>query len=481
MLVIGSGIAGMSTALHLSKMGKVTMLTKTKLISGSTPLAQGGIAGVINPKDSFEKHIHDTIKVGGFTNNKSTVEILVKNAPQEIHFLRKLGVPFEKDQHLEGGHSFPRVSNVKDISGKIIAETLAFHVLSNKNINIIENAEVLSLEDTTCNFKKIIFRHHINNSNIKKIIRSKYVVFATGGYSSLYNASTSPKDNLGDGISICLNAKIKTKDLDKVQFHPTVFKINRKKNQPQLLLTEAIRGFGARIINQDEDKIIDALQPRDVVSRAIYIAEKNGDNVFLDARNIENFSKHFPYVSSVLQKEFNMNAEKDLLPITFGAHYCMGGIETDINGETSVKNIYAVGECANTGVHGNNRLASNSLLEGVVFARQIAKHITKKQENNLNNLEILEKVEDLECIEEIEEINKISENTELNNQFLDIIKNTLSQYLSIETDLIKKRENIKLAQEIFQKFENKKSELSQKNQNILLLVQNLAQDAKRNV
>lgn len=475
-LIIGSGIAGMSTALHLSKLGKVILCTKSKLISGSTPLAQGGIAGVINTKDSFEKHIQDTMNAGGNTNNKHAVELLVYQAPEEIQFLENLGVHFEKDQHLEGGHSFPRVSNSKDISGKIIAEALALNVRANKNISIIENADVCEInpQNTSISYIK-------NKIKYNKV--SHYIIIATGGYSSLYQNSTSPNENMGDGISLCINAGIATKDLHKVQFHPTVLN-KKRKNKPQLLLTEAIRGFGATIVDKNGKEIIDALQPRDIVSKAIYDEEKKQKSkncVFLDARNIKNFSTKFPFISNILETEFSLHAEKNVLPITFGAHYCMGGIETNIWGKTSSHNIYAVGECANTGVHGNNRLASNSLLEGLVFARQIAKNISKKIKNkNVNYSENTIYKENKNCTVHYKSEEKYAQ---YNSEFLETIKNSLSLYISIETNTKKKIENINTAIKIFNEIKNsiEFQNLSEKNKNILILSQKLANDAINNV
>ena len=484
-IIIGSGIAGMSTALHLSKLGNVTLYTKSKLISGSTPLAQGGIAGVIDAKDSFENHIQDTMKAGGYANNTQAVELLVHRAPEEIKFLHKIGVQFEKDQHLEGGHSFPRVSNIKDISGKIIAEVLAQNVHANTNITIQEHATVYEIDP---NDMSIVYEQ--NQKKYKHF--SDFIIVATGGYSSLFQNSTSPQENMGDGISLCINAGIKTKDLDKVQFHPTVLQ-KKRKNKPQLLLTEAIRGFGAKIINKEGNEIIDALQPRDIVSKAIYneelrnITNNKKNPVFLDARNIINFSTQFPFLANVLATEFSLNPEKELLPISFGAHYCMGGIETNIWGETSSKNIYAVGECANTGVHGNNRLASNSLLEGLVFARQIAIDIQTKIENlkkkrkKIKYQKKLEQLEQLEERKEREEIEKLEENNIYNQEFLKTIKKTLSQYLSIEENKEQKKENIKTAQKIFNTIETHKIFLSETNKNILVLVQELVKDAQTHV
>ncbi len=475
-LVIGSGIAGMSTALHLSKLGKVILCTKSKLISGSSPLAQGGIAGVINKNDSFESHIQDTMNAGRNTNNKKAVELLVHQAPEEIQFLENLGVRFEKDQHLEGGHSFPRVSNSKDISGKIIIETLAFNILANRNISIMENTELCKIDAQN----KSISSRSNNTNNVNRIF-AEYIIVATGGYSSLYQDSTSPKENMGDGISLCINAGIATKDLDKVQFHPTV--LNKKReNKPQLLLTEAIRGFGAKIIDKNGKEIIDALQPRDIVSKAIYYEEKKQKSkncVFLDARNIKNFSTKFPFIANILETEFALNAEKNLLPITFGAHYCMGGIKTNIWGETSTPDIYAVGECAHTGVHGNNRLASNSLLEGLVFARQIAKSISNKIKNKnkkYSENRIYKENKNETVYDESEE-----KYAQYNSEFLETIKNSLSQYLSIEENKIKKLENIQIVQKIFKDLEKNNYKLSYRNKNILTLVQRLAKDAENNV
>ncbi len=494
-LIIGSGIAGMSTAIHLSHLGRVILLTKTQLISGSTPLAQGGIAGVLHQEDSFEKHIQDTMNAGGNTNTLHAVTLLVHNAPEEIQFLENIGVQFEKTQHLEGGHSFPRVSNIKDISGKVIATTLAEKVRSHPNITLIENADVFSFNAIK---KQITYTNTLSFS--PHTLSADFIIFATGGYSSLYQNSTSPQENMGDGISLCINAGIETKDLHSVQFHPTVLN-KKRKNKPQLLLTEAIRGFGAKIVDKNGQEIIDALLPRDIVSKAIYdeelrnITSSEKNPVFLDARNITNFAEHFPFIAEVLLHEFHINPQTQLIPITFGAHYCMGGITTNIWGETNIPTIYAVGECANTGVHGNNRLASNSLLEGLVFARQIAKNIREKMKNinpsesvlsienknyTLSPKEEKKEEEEIVKVKEKEE-RRIEQYTEYNTEFLETIKNTLSQYLSIEGNKKIKIKNIQTAENIFKNLERNKSILSHTNKNILILVQKLAKDAKNNV
>lgn len=370
-IIIGSGISGLSAALFLADQFPVTIITKGNLLSGSTPLAQGGIAAVSNKDDSFDRHIEDTLKAGEYKNNTKAVETIVTNAPHIIDKLQQWGVEFEQETHLEGGHSFPRIFHCKDQTGKHIAETLAKKVIQHHNITIQENSILYSIKPDQ---KKVFFRNLHQHTSHSQCYGS--LILSTGGYSSLFSASSSPKGNTGDGIATAIQAGIHVSDMSQVQFHPTVLK---KERSPRLLLTEAIRGAGGKIVLQDGTEIVEPLLPRNVVSKAIWNAEQQGKEVFLDARFIENFDTQFPYIFHTLNTEFSINPQKDLIPITFGAHYCMGGITTGLYGETNITDIYAIGECAKTGVHGANRLASNSLLEGLVFAEQCSKKISTQR------------------------------------------------------------------------------------------------------
>lgn len=445
--ILGSGIAGLSSALFLEKHGKVCLISNTKLFSGSTPLAQGGIACTENPLDSFESHIQDTLKAGEYKNNLDAVKTLVNNAPLAIENLKKWGVKFQKTRHLEGGHSFPRILHNNDESGKIISNQLIKRVLESKNIFIKEFNDVYFLDSDNNYVSSYDLKNNIHNNFFYKNL-----IIATGGYSSLYNFSTSPKENLGTGISLAIKNNIITQDLGKIQFHPTVLNIPRS---PQLLLTEALRGDGATIIDQNKNEIVNPLSTRQKVSLAIFESQKKGNEVFLNTTMIKNFKNKFPFLFKTLTTDFNLDPSKNLLPITWGAHYCMGGIKTTLFGQTNKKNIYAVGECANTGVHGNNRLASNSLLEGIVFAKKCSEHIINNNfyKTNQNN-KYLEKTKNI-----------VYKNK---SQILPNIKNILSKYFSIERNEKSINKGVKILNEM--------QALNIKDENLLTLAKEIFKD-----
>ena len=392
--IVGSGIAGMSLAIRLSELGEVVLVSKSSLISGSTPLAQGGIAGVFKDEsdprksgDSFQKHFEDTMNAGRNMNTPEAVQILVESAPKVLQDLQDWGIRFHADKHLEGGHSHHRIFHTGDTTGKTIAEGLAQKVreiseISGK-IKVLEDTLLLGFSnnndlETNCNLS---LQASFYNTKTQKFleIESQKVFLATGGYASVFENSTTTVGGIGDGISIFLQAGGTVKNLSFIQFHPTVLSLPRT---PKLLLSEALRGAGAKIVNRKEEEIVAPLLPRDVVAQEIFDEEQQGERIFLDCRNVENFSEKFSSIYESLMREFFLDPTTDLLPITPAAHYCMGGIETDIYGKTNLPNVFALGECAHTGVHGKNRLASNSLLEGLVFANQIFEYI-KNAENSV--------------------------------------------------------------------------------------------------
>jgi L-aspartate oxidase len=378
-VIIGSGIAGMSLAIRLAEMNipqKIILITQSTLISGSTPLAQGGIASVSSNSDSFQNHFLDTLAAGRKKNNPEAVKILVESAPQAITDLQRWGVQFHTDLHLEGGHSHPRIFNTGDSSGKTIATALA-HTVQKKaqagKIEIRENSIFSGILQNSDETLSISYYDKVQKKNEE--IDAEKLFIATGGYSSVFANATTPKELTGSAIAVLMQAGVETKNLDWIQFHPTVVDLPRN---PRLLLSEAIRGAGAKIVNQNEEEICDPLLPRDRVSQNIFSAQKS-QKIFLDARHILDFPEKFPEIFSSLQNDFALNPLLDLIPIKPAAHYCMGGISTDIFGRTSIKNIFALGECANTQVHGKNRLASNSLLEGLVFSQQICTFLSQEK------------------------------------------------------------------------------------------------------
>ncbi len=394
-LVIGSGIAGLFYAIEVSKYGKVAIISKTIIDDTTTAKAQGGIASVLYNPDSYEKHINDTISAGCKVNKKNIVEIVVKEGPDRIYDLIDIGTKFDKnrdglyDLHKEGGHSENRVLHYKDKTGEEIQRALINEVRTNPNISIYENHFAI----------EFITQHHLgeeitrSTGNIKcygayimdiakekifTVLASKTLI-ATGGCGNVYLHTTNPPSITGDGVAMAYRAKATVENMEFVQFHPT--SLYNPESKPSFLITEALRGAGAILRNFEEENFClkhderGSLAPRDVVARAMDNEMKlSGENhVFLDARHIskDRLLEQFPTIyEKCLEIGFDM--KKDLIPVTPAAHYLCGGIKTDENGQTSIENLFAAGEVASTGLHGANRLASNSLLEAVVFAHRAA-------------------------------------------------------------------------------------------------------------
>lgn len=408
-LVIGSGIAGLFYAITASKYGKVTIISKDKINNTTTVKAQGGIASVTYGPDSYEKHINDTIAGGSGINDKKIVEIVVKEGPDRIKDLIEIGIKFDKnhsgkyDLSKEGGHSEKRVLHYKDKTGEEIQRALIYEVSNNPNIEILEDHFTIEIitqhhigkvvnkktPDVTC------YGAYIYDIKNKKVITflSKRTLMATGGCGNVYNFTTNPSICTGDGVAMVYRAKGLVENMEFIQFHPTAF--YEPNNKPAFLITEALRGAGAILRNhKNEDfcKKYDergSLAPRDIVARSIdnELKISGKEHVFLDATNISKnkLIENFPNVyANCLEKGINIS--RDYIPVTTAAHYMCGGIKTDEYGRSSITNLYAAGEVAYTGLHGANRLASNSLLEAVVFSYRAANHSAKDINTHDNTL-----------------------------------------------------------------------------------------------
>jgi L-aspartate oxidase len=385
-IVVGSGISGLNTALILSSYGKVLVVTKMKINDSSTNLAQGGIAAVLTKEDSHASHIQDTIAAGYLHNNKTAVDFLVKGGTQAVATLEKLGVSFDKHasgeliSSYEAAHSSPRIVHATDFTGREIEKILIAHILKNKKITVRENTTAVDLiiKDKQCYGIQVLKNNRLIN------LFSRAVVLATGGVGQLYQWTTNPTVATGDGIAIAYRAGAKLTDMEFIQFHPTALAEN---NSPLLLLSEALRGEGAILLNSNHERFMPnyhlqkELAPRDVIARAIFQEQKNGQ-VFLDLTHIKKtfILKRFPNIFKALKKR-GFDITKQLIPVTPAAHFLCGGIATDLYGKTSIKNLFAFGETAATGVHGANRLASNSLLEGMVFPNQIRSCVDELPKN----------------------------------------------------------------------------------------------------
>ncbi|MCL2102311.1 MAG: L-aspartate oxidase [Fibromonadales bacterium] len=395
-LVIGAGIAGLTVALKAAENGNsVLLLTKGGKPDGSTNYAQGGIASVTLPEDSFESHIADTLEAGDGLCNKKQVEILVKNAPEAIEQLLKWGVNFttiKNDEnsfslHLEGGHSFRRILHTADLTGKEIMRALLSQLkFRSKGIDFLEHSTVLDLITKKINGKLRCIGAIVAEKNAKKAkaIYAKTVVLATGGAGCLWLHSTNPPDACGEGISMAYRAGAACQDLEFMQFHPTSLYAPQLKKT--FLISEAVRGFGGILKNSKGEEFMNgvhplrSLAPRDIVARAILreMQRTGKDCMYLDVthRKAKDIKTYFPNIYAKCL-DCKIDIAKDWIPVVPAAHYMCGGVIADSYSRTTIKGLYACGEVAATGVHGANRLASNSLLESVVFSLKACEDINK--------------------------------------------------------------------------------------------------------
>lgn len=383
--IIGTGIAGVYTALNLNSNLRIKLITKETLKDCDSYLAQGGISTALNEKDE-EAYINDTLAAGNYKNDVNAVKVLVKESIDNIKRLKKLHVPFDttSDGDLsytrEGGHSKFRIAHIKDETGKYIMEALYKELAKRDNIELMENCKLIDIikKDDVCLGGICVYQGQ------KIEIHSKATILATGGLGGLFNSTTNFPFLTGDGLAIALKNDIELKDINYLQLHPTVL-YEKHCIGKRLLLSESLRGEGAKLKNLKGEEFVNPLKPRDVVSKAILkeIEKTPGTPyVYLDLTHLSKdfLETRFPYLyNECLKRGYHM--EKDKLPVSPAHHYAMGGIKVNLSGETSLKNLYALGETACTGVHGNNRLASNSLLEGLVFGYRCAQKI-----NNENRL-----------------------------------------------------------------------------------------------
>jgi L-aspartate oxidase len=399
-LVIGGGVAGLSLALHLADRAGVRILAKAALTEGSSLYAQGGVAAVLNPaEDSFSSHIDDTLKAGADLCHRETVDFVVRRAPGAIRRLVEQGVPFSRDQragnevgyHLtrEGGHAHRRVIHAADATGRAMETTLETLVRRHPNISISENHIAIDLITTRKlgweSPNRCIGVYVLDKTTgIVEPVSARSVVLATGGASKAYLYTSNPDTSTGDGIAMAWRAGCRVANMEFVQFHPTCLYHPKAKS---FLISEAVRGEGGLLLLPDGTRFMPAhdaraeLAPRDVVARAIdYEMKKGGlDCVFLDISHkpADFIRDHFPNIyERCLQFGFDMTREP--IPVVPAAHYTCGGVMTDLHGRTDLPALYAIGECAFTGLHGANRLASNSLLECLVFAQSAAEDIAQQ-------------------------------------------------------------------------------------------------------
>ena len=380
-VIIGSGVAGLTCALSLDRKLKIILLTKKKLKDSNSYLAQGGIS-VCRGKNDREEYIEDTLIAGHYKNNREAVEILVDESEEAIKTLIENGVKFTGDEKSlfytrEGGHRKFRILYCEDQTGKYIMESLIEKVLERDNIKIIEDCEFLDIIEKENHCLGVLAKKEEVFS-----IKSKFTVLATGGIGGIYENTTNFSHIKGDGVAAAIRHNIEIKDISYIQIHPTTF--YKKEKERKFLISESVRGEGAILLNQKLERFTDELKPRDKVTSAILEEMKKDKSEYewLDFSTIKlDIRERFPNIYDHLIKN-GINPYKDKVPIVPAQHYTMGGIKVDINSKTSMKNLYAIGEVACTGVHGQNRLASNSLLESVVFGKRASYSII--DENNIS-------------------------------------------------------------------------------------------------
>ena len=396
-LVIGSGLGGLSFALKAAGHGTVCMIAKTEMEETNTRYAQGGIAAVTYEPDSLQKHVEDTLVAGDHLCNEEVVKLVVSEGPDQINELIQWGTNFDRqssgkyDLAREGGHSEYRILHHKDNTGQEIQRALSVQVRKHPNIDLLENHFAVDLI-TQHHHGKLVKRHltdiecygaYVLNLESEQVLRilSKTTLLASGGAGHLYSTTTNPPIATGDGVAMVYRAKGIIENMEFVQFHPT--SLYNPGESPSYLITEAMRGYGAILRNQLGDKFMNkydsrgSLAPRDVVARAIdnELKVHGHDFVYLDATHLNGneLKEHFPNINEKCLS-LGIDITRDMIPVVPAAHYMCGGVKVDTDGQTWIKRLYAVGEVSSTGLHGANRLASNSLIEAIVFAERASIH-----------------------------------------------------------------------------------------------------------
>lgn len=448
-IVIGSGVAGLSFAIKLAEKRqdlKISLFTKNKIIDSNSNYAQGGIASTFDfLNDSFEAHIADTLKSGGGQSNPKIVDFVIRSGPERIKELASYGVKFNQNKNanydlgLEGGHSSPRIVHSFDHTGFEIIRSLVDRIKLFPNIKIHEHSFCFELFKTINGNIRGVRIFNTNSKSIEDYL-SRVVILSTGGSGQVYKYTTNPSVATGDGLALGIKVGAKVSNLNYFQFHPTAFVEN---NKSQLfLISEALRGFGAHIVNDQGSRFLfnyderGELATRDIVSMAIYKELKNNkvNHVFLDCRHLElsSFEKKFPTIFRYLI-EHGIDVSIDLIPVIPAAHYQCGGLKVDIQARTNLNGLFAIGEVAETGLHGANRLASNSLLEALVFAHETANYITE-------NIDAYS----FEFLHPLDKIHVNEKNDLFHNEINQKIKNVMSNNVTIASCL----QNIKNAKSI---------------------------------
>ena len=465
-VIIGGGIAGLYAALKIAQKSKLPdgllLVTKSKLGESNSRYAQGGIVAVLNENknDSTSLHVSDTLKAGAGLSDFNVTKFISENSDAVVKDLLDLGVEFDKNGNdnffltLEAAHSVNRILHSGgDATGRGIEKALTKKVIQNHDIEIYEQTLALDLlvnSDSEC--KGLVAFNDLTQEY--EVIYSSVVVLASGGLGQLYKHTTNPAVATGDGIALAYNAGAIIQDMEFIQFHPTALAL--KINEHRFLISEAVRGEGAKLVDANGVEFMHKynekkeLAPRDIVTRAIFneMKEQNLDNVYLNSTHLEKsmLQKRFPNITRICE-EHGIDISKDFIPVSPAAHYAMGGIKTNIEGRTSVRGLYAIGEVASTGLHGANRLASNSLLECVVCAYELA--------NYLKSVNLTPPKQIDETIKSI--VDKYSQETDYVEYDVDGLKSQLQDIMWDYVGILRDETSLKIADEKLQKL---KSEFS---------------------
>lgn len=460
-VVVGSGIAGLYAAIKLHKEANlpdgILVITKTKLIESNSKYAQGGMVCVMpeNKLDSCTLHIEDTIKAGAGLSDAKVAEFISRKSAEVVNELQNIGVDFDRDENnqlkftKEAAHSVNRILHAGgDATGFCIENALVKYVMSKKDIHIYEQTLAVELLKDSQNICRGLISYNYDE-NEYEVIETPAVIIATGGVGQLYKYTTNPDITTGDGIALAYRAGAVVKDMEFVQFHPTAFALGD--NGTMFLISEAVRGEGAKLVDKNGNTFMEKydkrleLAPRDVVTRAIFheMQLTGTKNVYLDATHINElkFEKRFPTIYGTC-REYNINPSENYIPVSPSAHYYMGGIKTKVDGTTSIKGLYAIGEAACTGLHGANRLASNSILECAVTAYELVNYL--KNQDFTNNFVQDEKV--------TKTINFYSEKLfSTENQNIELIIKELKELMWNNVGIIRNQEKLMLAKEQIEK------------------------------